>query len=156
MKKKAKKRKSIKNLVELGRDIGAIAGVIYLIFIYLFISIPFASSKESTFAYVDFSPNAFSEFLGLLMFLVSGAIYGTFWGTIFVVIHKKLPGKKPLEKGIVYALILWIIGLLLNIGYFGLGEIPLPYYVIITLIANLIFGILVGYYSRNYYNKGLL
>ncbi len=90
--------------------------------------------------------------------LIGHFLYGAFWSIILVAIYKD---SVSIGKGIILALILWLIMMLIlspiiGWGIFGFGEASEmakdaklyleagPKYLIATLILHLIFGLVVG------------
>ncbi|OLD02891.1 hypothetical protein AUG19_07000 [archaeon 13_1_20CM_2_54_9] len=85
-----------------------------------------------------------------LVLLVVGTFVGTIvvgaiLGLVFAAAHNKYMQSKSLAmRGIVFGVILWIIGILSNIGSFSYGATYIGLSVLIGLIASLVYGYLLG------------
>jgi len=95
----------------------------------------------------------------LLAFVMIILVVGTFLGTLIaglilglifsVVADKYMTGKSYAMRGIVFGIVLWIIGILFNLGNFYYGTTYVAASVIIGLAASLIYGWLLGtFYGR--------
>jgi hypothetical protein len=76
---------------------------------------------------------------GYVIFLGGGM---TTWPLLFASIGRYLPGEKFATAGIAYGFVLWTgFVLAFNVGYSGLA---LALYVVITLVAHLVYGFSMG------------
>jgi len=77
--------------------------------------------------------------VGYFIFLGGGM---TTWPLLFASIGRYLPGEKFATAGIAYGFVLWTgFVLAFNVGYSGLA---LALYVVITLVAHLVYGFALG------------
>ena len=88
-------------------------------------------------------------YLAAVVTFIASIIVGLILGVIFAAVaNKYMTGKSFEMRGLVFGIILWIIGILGNIGNFGYGTTYIAVSVLIGLIASLIYGYLLGHFFR--------
>jgi len=80
---------------------------------------------------------------------VGSIIGGVILGVIFAAVANKYMTSKSFEmRGLVFGIVLWIIGILGNIGNFGYGTTYIATSVLIGLVGSLIYGYLLGHFFK--------
>ena len=78
---------------------------------------------------------------------VAGIIRGVIFALVFAFLYKGLPGEK-VKKGIIYGLIVWLVGAFSGIStmpfYMTIATTVVVYWTIQALIIGIIDGIIVG------------
>jgi hypothetical protein len=93
--------------------------------------------------------------IGLIIgYAIGGVILGIILGTIYAAAYKHLPGGKSIPNALSLGIVWWIV-VALGIGYgLGIGYILVVvmnvYGIIMSLIANLILGSLIGFFWNRY------
>jgi CDP-diglyceride synthetase len=87
--------------------------------------------------------------------LVLGIAFGLAFGVIFAAAETNfLRGKSLLIKDVVFGFILWLISLALNVnGGLAYGGTYLLEYALVSVVANMIFGYLLGSLYGRYSSK---
>jgi len=128
-------------MAEYGRGIkaGIIGGVIAGIILAILTALILFIFEGST----DFTTTIWTMIIGnLIGFIILGIIFGI----IFAATYDKLPGATAIKKGMVLAIIIWIIFLLIGFftSYSTYGIETFGGGVITGLISSIIWGYLIG------------
>lgn len=89
------------------------------------------------------------HFIGAIF---SGIIGGLIFGLIYAAIYNSLPGSSSVAKGIVLAIIFWLI-LSVGIGFVVSGIFGMTYYILNSIIIGLIGSIIWGYLLGKFWDK---
>jgi hypothetical protein len=88
-------------------------------------------------------------YLEVVAAFIGSIIGGVILGVIFAAVANKYMTSKSFEmRGIVFGIVLWIIGILGSIGNFGYGTTYIAASVLIGLVASLIYGYLLGHFFK--------
>lgn len=137
-------------MADLGR--GVVAGFIATIAISLFMLMRLASGIMTEFQPIEImnlnAQNLFgtpsSDLVGWVIHFVVGSVI---WGVLFALLAPRLPGGSYSGRGLVFGVGAWLVVMLTifplaGSGFFGLGFGVIV--AIITLIAHLLFGLVLG------------
>jgi len=75
--------------------------------------------------------------------IIGGAILGIIFSAVY---NKYMTGKSLAMRGIIFGIILWLIGILLNTGSFSYGSTYVAASIILGLVSSLIYGYLLGHF----------
>ncbi len=76
---------------------------------------------------------------------VGAVIGGIILGIIFAFVEPKfMKSASPTMKGLIFGIVLWIIGIISNLGNFYYGTAYVAASIVIGLVGSLIFGYLLG------------
>ncbi|TMI62135.1 hypothetical protein E6H16_06425 [Candidatus Bathyarchaeota archaeon] len=129
-----------------GAIAGVVLGIIEAVGIYATFSFTSDSIKRTLPAGITIDQALYALVIGTF---VGSIIGGVILGVIFAAVANKYMTSKSFEmRGLVFGIILWIIGILGNIGNFGYGTTYIAVSVLIGLIASLIYGYLLGHFFR--------
>src|SRR5437899_8856922 len=142
-----------------GAKAGAIAGVVLgvieaigyvALFSFIMDSIRTAVQGTTLPAGLTVDQVISATLYALVIFTFVGSIIlGAILGVIFAAVHNKYMTSKSLPmRGIVFGIILWLIGIGFNIGNFSYGTTYVAVSVILGLVASLIYGYLLGHFFK--------
>jgi hypothetical protein len=141
-----------------GVKAGVIAGVVYGIALAVLSYITVISQKNTIITDISNklpadSPFTAQELYSIVVFsapliaAVGGVVGGVIVGALYGRFFEKLPGGRPIVKGIVVAIFLWfVIGVLLGLGNLQYGVVTYLSGVGLDLLGALLFGYLLGYF----------
>jgi len=129
-----------------GAIAGVVLGIIEAIGIYATFSFTRDSIKSTLPAGITIDQVLYTLVIGTF---VGSIIGGVILGVIFAAVANKYMTSKSFEmRGLVFGIVLWISGILGNIGNFGYGTTYIAASVLIGLVASLIYGYLLGHFFK--------
>lgn len=146
-----------------GAIAGVVLGVILAILYFVLFTILTSSIKSAIQATTLPSGVTVDQVFALaLTFLLVGVVVGSiilgvFLGIIFAAVHVMyMKGKSLAMRGLVFGIVIWLIGLAFNISNFYYGTAYVASSVVIGLVASLIYGYLLGtLYGRGMPKQGV-
>jgi CBS domain containing-hemolysin-like protein len=90
-----------------------------------------------------------TQYIAVISVFIGSIIGGAILGIIFAAVYNKYMTSKSLPmRGIVFGIILWLIGIVLNIGSFSYGTTYVAVSIIVGLVSSLIYGYLLGHFFK--------
>ncbi len=139
--------------VKAGGYAGFIFGVINAILVTIILLVLWESF--STTSMPDFASSIFISIIitSFISTIFSGIIGGAIFGVIYAAIYNKLPGSTSAMKGIVLALVYWLVFSII-IGYYRRSDYDIMYYYVVNiglgLVLYLFWGVLIGKFWDKY------
>ena len=138
-----------------GATSGAIAGVvlgIILAVLYYIVFLSLTSTIKSAIQGTTLPSGVTIDqvFILALTFLIVGVVLGSIiigviLGVVFAAVHNMyMKGQSLAMRGLVFGVIIWLIGLGFNVGNFYYGTAYVVSSVVIGLVGSLLYGYLLG------------
>jgi len=88
-------------------------------------------------------------YLAAVVTFIASIIVGLILGVIFAAVaNKYMTGKSFEMRGLVFGIILWIIGILGNINNSSFGSTYIAASIVIGLVSSLVYGYLLGHFFK--------
>jgi hypothetical protein len=151
-------------MAELGRGVkaGIVAGIIYGIVVGILQAIVTIGMWDTIISAYDQAVSGYGVTMTLtqavllptlfISGIIGGIIGGIILGLIYAAIYNSLPGSTSVKKGIVLAIIFWLI-FSVGLGYASLGVYGTTFFIIQNIVIGLIVSIFWGYLLGKFWDR---